>query len=132
VFYLDGIADGYVLEIGSPAASTGLLEAQYTPAGGVYLDTLAGQFVGGTQFAQTAGPIVLLPSISLSFGVLSSTYSSGQFAIDGSIGRGFGTLTQSGVATTPAVLYEVSPNKIDVMAFGTIQVDGTILWLIQN
>ncbi len=132
VFYLDRIADGYVLEIGSPAASAGVLEAQYTPAGGVYLDTLPGQFVGGTQFAQTPGPIVLIPSIGLNFGVLSSTYSSGQFGVDGSIGRGFGTLTQSGIASTPAVLYEVSPNKIDVMAFGTIQVDGTIIWLIQN
>jgi hypothetical protein len=132
VFYLDGVADGYVLEPGSPAGSTGLLEAQYMPTGGVYLDTLPGNFVGGTQFAQTPGPIVLIPSLSFSFGVLSSTYSSGQFGVDGTIGRGFGTLTQSGVASTPAVLYEVSPTKIDVMAFGTIQVDGSILWLIQN
>jgi hypothetical protein len=132
VFYLDGVADGYVLEPASPAGSTGLLEAQYAPAGGIYLDTLPGNFVGGTQFAQTPGPIVLIPSLSLSFGVLSSTYSSGQFGVDGTIGRGFGTLTQSGIATTPAVIYEVSPNKIDVMAFGTIQVDGSILWLIQN
>jgi hypothetical protein len=132
VFYLDGIADGYVVEIGSPAGSSGLLEAQYMPAGGVFLDTLQGNFVGGTQFAQVPGPIVLIPGLTLNFGLLSSTYSSGQFGVDSTIGRGFGTLTLSGVASTPAVLYEVSPTKIDVMSFGTIQVDGTTLWLIQN
>jgi len=53
--------------------------------------------------------------------------------VDSTIGRGFGTLTQSGVASTPAVLYEVfAPTRSDVMAFGTIQVDGSILWLIQT
>ena len=132
MFYLDGIADGYVVEIGSPAGNGGLLEAQYMPAGGVFLDTLQGIFVGGTQFAQVPGPIVLIPGLTLNFGLLSSTYSSGQFGVDSTIGRGFGTLTLSGVASTPAVLYEVSPTKIDVMSFGTIQVDGATLWLIRE
>jgi hypothetical protein len=132
VYYLDGIGSGYVLEHGSPAGSAGLLEAQYTPPAGVYPDTLPGLFVGGTQYPQTPGPIVLVPGLGLSFGVLSSTYSSGLFAIDTSNGRGFGSLSQSGIASTPAVMYVVSPTKLDVMAFGTIQVDGTILWIIQN
>jgi hypothetical protein len=132
VFYLDAIDDGYLVEVGSPAGSTGLLEAQYTPTGGVYPDTLSGLFVGGTQFAQTPGPIVLIPGIGLSFGVLSSTYSSGLFAIDSTNGRGFGSLSQSGIASTPAVVYVVSPNKFEVLSFGTIQVDGTILWMIQD
>ena len=132
VFYLDGVADGYVLEPGSSSGNAGLLEAQYTPSGGVYPDTLPGFFVGGTQYAQTPGPIILIPSISLSFGVLSSTYTSGLFAIDPSMGRGFGSLTQSGIVSTAASLYIVSPTKIDIMTFGTIRVDGTISWLVQN
>ena len=132
VFYLDGIADGYVIEPASPAGSTGLLEAQYTPTSGAYSDTLQGLFVGGTQFAQVPGPIVLVPSTELSFGTLSATYSSGQFAIDSTNGRGFGSLTLSGVTASPAALYQVSPTKFEIMTFGSIQVDGTLLWMIQN
>jgi hypothetical protein len=132
VFYLDGIADGYVIEQGSPAGSAGLLEAQYTPTAGVYSDTLPGLFVGGTQFAQVPGPIVLIPSVGLGFGTLSATYSSGQFAINSSNGRGFGSLSLSGVASAAAAIYEVSPTKFEIMSFGTIQADGTILWMIQN
>ncbi|HEY4972534.1 MAG TPA: hypothetical protein VII41_02935, partial [Steroidobacteraceae bacterium] len=132
VFYLDALEDGYLLEVGSPAGSTGLLEAQYAPTGGVYSDTLSGLFVGGTQFAQTPGPIVLIPGIGLSFGVLSATYSSGLFAIDTTNGRGFGSLSQSGIASTPAVVYVVSPTKFEVLSFGTIQVDGSLLWMIQD
>jgi len=132
VFYLDGIADGYVIEPGSTAGSSGLLEAQYTPTSGAYTDTLSGLFVGGTQFAQVPGPIVLVPSAGLSFGSLSSTYSSGQFAVDSTSGRGFGSLSLSGVTASPAALYQVSPTKFEIMTFGSIQVDGTILWMIQN
>lgn len=132
VFYLDGIADGYVVEQGSTAGCAGLLEAQYTPTSGVYSDTLPGLFVGGTQFAQAPGPIVLIPSVDLSFGSFSATYSSGQFAIDSANGGGFGSLSLSGVAATAAAIYEVSPTKFETMSFGTIQADGTILWMIQN
>jgi hypothetical protein len=132
VFYLDGVANGYVVEPGSNSGNAGVLEAQYTPAGGVYADTLSGTFVGGTQFAQAPGPITLVPTISLSFGVLSSTYTSGLFAIDTASGRGFGSLSQSGIAQTAAALYIVSPTKVDVMGFGTLQVDSSISWLIQN
>lgn len=132
VFYLDGIADGYVVEQGSTAGSAGLLEAQYVPAGGSYPDTLPGLFVGATQFASVPGPIVLIPGVSISFGNLSATYSSGLFAIDSTTGRGFGSLSQSGVASTDAAVYEISPTKFDLMTFGTIQVDSTILWMIQQ
>jgi hypothetical protein len=132
VFYLDGVADGYVVEQGSSSGNAGLLEAQYTPPGGTYPDTLLGFFVAGTQFAQTPGPISLVPSYTLSFGTLSGTYSSGQFDVDTATGRGFGTITQTGVETQSAALYLVTPNKMDVMTFGTITTDGAISWLIAN
>jgi hypothetical protein len=132
VFYLDGVADGYVVEQGSGSGNAGLLEAQYTPPGGTYPDTLLGFFVAGTQFAQTPGPISLVPSYTLSFGTLSGTYSSGQFDVDTATGRGFGTITQTGVETQSAALYLVTPNKMDVMTFGTITTDGAISWLIAN
>jgi hypothetical protein len=132
VLYLDGIGDGYVIELGSPSGNAGVLEAQYLPAGGAYPDTLLGYFVGGTQFVQSPGPIVLIPTVTLAFGVLSSTYTSGQFAIDPSSGRGFGSMTLSGITNSSAALYVVSPTKIDVMTFGDISTDGTILWLAQN
>ena len=132
VFYLDGTSDGYVLEQGTTSGSAGLLEAQYLPSGGVYPDTLPGFFVAGTQFAQTPGPIVLTSTIGLSFGSLSSNFTTGQFAISPANGRGFGSVSQSGLPTTAATLYLVSPTKIDLMTFGTIQVDSSISWLIQN
>ncbi len=132
VFYLDGLADGYVVETGSGSGNAGLLEAQYTPTGGVYPDTLPGLFVGGTQYAQAPGPIILASQFSLSYGELSSNYTSGQFGVDPTSGRGFGSLTESGIAATDAALYIVSPTKIDVMSFGTFRVDGSILWLIGN
>jgi hypothetical protein len=70
--------------------------------------------------------------MSLSFGQLSSNYTSGQFGVDPTSGRGFGSLTESGISSTDAALYVVSPTKVDVMTFGTFRVDGTILWLIQK
>jgi hypothetical protein len=132
VFYLDGIADGYVIELGTNSGNTGLLEAQYTPSTGSYPDTLLGFFVAGTQFAQTPGPIGTVPSYTLSYGTLSGTYSSGQFDVDNSNGRGFGTVQQTGIETQSAAMYLVSPTKIDIMTFGTITTDGAISWLIQN
>jgi hypothetical protein len=132
VFYLDGVADGYVVELGTNSGNAGLLEAQYTPPGGAYPDTLLGFFVAGTQFAQTPGPISLVPSYTLSFGTLSGTYSSGQFDVDTSTGRGFGTIQQTAVPVQSASLYLVSPTKMDIMTFGTISEDGAITWLIAN
>ncbi|HXO56169.1 MAG TPA: hypothetical protein VN866_06420, partial [Mycobacterium sp.] len=131
-FYLDGIANGYVVETGRGSGNAGFLEAQYTPTGGVYSDTLPGLFVGGTQYAQTPGPIILASQMSLSFGQISSNYTSGQFGVDPTSGRGFGSLSEAGISSTDAALYIVSPSKIDIMTFGTFRVDGTILWLIQN
>ena len=132
VFYLDGVANGYVIEQGSGSGNAGLLEAQYTPPGGTYPDTLLGFFVAGTQFAQTPGPISLVPSYTLSFGTLSGTYSSGQFDVNTATGRGFGTISQTGVETQSAALYLVTPTKMDIMTFGTITTDGAISWLIAN
>jgi hypothetical protein len=94
VFYLDGIADGYVVEQAAPPAAPACSRRSTRRPAASYPDTLLGLFVGGTQFAQTPGPIVLMPSVHLSFGTLSATYSSGQFAIDSANGRGFGSLSQ--------------------------------------
>jgi hypothetical protein len=132
VLYLDGIGDGYLIELGSPSGNAGTLETQFQPPAGNYPDTLLGYFVGGTQFVQSPGPIVLVPTITLAFGVLSSTFTTGQFAVDATSGRGFGSLSLSGITNSSAALYLVSPTKIDVMTFGDISTDGTINWLQQN
>src|SRR6185437_5040794 len=130
VFYLDGVSNGYLLEQGSGAGSSGLLELQVPPAGG-FTDTLAGDFVSGTQYAMSNGPIVLQPLAELTYGSLSSSAQSGSFAID-STGRGFGTAQLNGIATTADVLYIVSPTKVNLMNFGTPNgLNGSISWLIQ-
>ena len=131
VLYFDGIADGYLVEQGSPYGNAGLLEAQQVPAGG-FPSSLAGDYVSGTQFPQAPGPVVLVPQVSLNFGQLSSSYTSGVFSIDTNSGRGLGSLTQTGVGATPAALYMVTTDKIDMLRYATRATNGAIEWLIDN
>lgn len=131
VLYFDGVADGYVVEQGSAYGNAGLLEAQQLPVGG-FPSTLVGDYVSGTQFPQAPGPVVLVPQISLNFGQLSSSYTNGVFSIDPSSGRGIGSLTQTGVGTTPAAFYMVTTDKIDMLRYSTIATNGAIEWLIDN
>ena len=87
---------------------------------------------GGTQFAMAPGPITLNPLATVAFGTLSSNFTNATFSIDSTTGRGFGTLTQTGIGIQPAAVYIVSPTKLDVLRFGTRGVDSNIDWMIQN
>jgi hypothetical protein len=138
VLYFDGVADGYILEQGGAYGNAGLLEAQQVPAAG-FPQTLpggyglgTGDFISGTQFPQSPGPVVLVPQISFSYGQLTSAYTNGQFAIDPNSGRGLGSLTQSAVGTTPAAFYMVTGDKIDLLRYATRSTNGTIDWIIDN
>jgi hypothetical protein len=139
VFYLDGAANGYIVEPGSTAGSAGLLEAQavgplqaQSVPPGSFPDTLAGEFVAGTQYPQTQGPVSLLPLVQLAYGAISSNFYQGTFAIDPTTGRGFGTVIQQGLPETADVVYEVSPTKLDVMNFATPNgTNASIMWLVQ-
>jgi hypothetical protein len=137
-FYLDGIADGYIVQQGSLTGSGGFLEAQFQgpypipPAQGIFPDTLPNNFVGFTKYPQSHGPIGLETTLSLAYGTLSSNETNGNFAIDPTIGRGLGSITESGIGANPAVLYVVSPTKVDILRFGTRQIDGSIDFLVQN
>jgi hypothetical protein len=138
VFYLDGAADGYVLEQGSSSGNAGMLEAQSGPI----TDTINGAFVLGTQFAASRSPISLIPAVTFNYGALSSSYASGTFALDATSGRGLGTWTQTSVGTTAAVIYLVRhcdptvgtcdpnlPDKINMLRFGARGLDPSIEWL---
>jgi len=137
-FYLDGTSNGYIVEQGSAAGSAGLLEAQFQgpypspPPTGIFPPTLPNAFVSGTAYPQAPGPISLEPLIYLNFDALSSSFLNGSFAIDPTSGRGLGTIVQSGVGTTAAALYIVSPSKMDMLRFGTRAIDGTIEFMIQD
>jgi putative Ig domain-containing protein len=137
-FYLDGIADGYIVEQTGVAGSAGFLEAQFQgpypipPAQGTFPDTLPDNFAGYTAYPQSHGPIGLETALTLNYGALSSSETNGSFAIDPTTGRGLGSLTESGIGSTPAVLYVVSPTKVDIMRFGTRALDGSIDFLVQN
>ncbi len=136
--YLDGIADGYIVEQTGTAGSAGFLEAQFqgpypiAPAQGVFPDTLPDNFVGYTAYPQSHGPIGLEPAMTLNYGALSSSETNGSFAIDPNLGRGIGSITETGIGSSPAVLYVVSPTKVDIMRFGTRALDGSIDFLVQN
>ncbi len=131
VIYFDGLADGYLVEVGSASGNAGLLEAQSVPVGG-FSATLPGVFIGSTQYAQAPGPIILIPQLSLSYGSLSGTYASGTFAIDPSSGRGLGAITETGIGSLASAFYIVSPTKIDLLQYSTRATNGAILWLVQN
>jgi hypothetical protein len=137
-FYLDGTADGYLVQQGSTAGGAGFLEAQFQgpfaspPASGVFPDTLANEFVDVTAYPQSHGPVSLESAIVLNYGSLTSNFTNGTFSIDPTTGRGVGTLTTSAVGSAPAALYIVSPTKIDVLNFGTRALDGSIDFLTQN
>jgi hypothetical protein len=137
-FYLDGTANGYVVETGSGYGSAGLLEAQFQgpyaspPPTGIFPPTLPNAFVSVTAFPQSSGPISLEPLIYLNYDALASSYLNGSFAIDPTNGRGLGTVTESGVGTTSAALYIVSPSKMDMLRFGARAIDGTIEFMTQN
>lgn len=126
VLYLDGAANGYVVEKGSSVGSAGLLEAQVV---GPYPNTLPGLFVNGTQFAQDVAPMLLLPSVNISAGSLSASNGSGFFAMDPATGRGIGTFTPTGSLTTVVVLYEVGPSKVVTMRLGISNRSAVIDWL---
>ena len=137
-FYLDGIANGYIVEQTGVSGSAGFLEAQFQgpyplpPAQGIFPDTLPNNFVGYTAYPQSHGPISLEPTLQLNYGALSSSETNGSFAIDATTGRGLGSITETGIGSTPAVLYLVSPTKVDIMGFGTRALDGSINFLVQN
>jgi hypothetical protein len=137
-FYLDGIGSGYLVEHTSTAGSAGFLEAQsqgpyeYATSSGPFPATLANSFVSGTAFPQSTGPITLNALLYLNFDALSSNFVNGSFAIDPTIGRGLGTVTESGVGTLPAALYIVSPTRMEMLRFGNRALDGTIETMIQN
>jgi hypothetical protein len=124
--YLDGPANGYVVEKGSSFGSAGLLEAQVP---GPYTNTLPGLFVSGTQFAQDVAPMLLLPSVHIASGAVSSSNGSGFYAIDPATGRGVGTFTATGSLTTVSTLYVIGPNKIATLRMGAINRSAVIDWM---
>jgi hypothetical protein len=137
VYYLDGISDGYIIETGSTTGNAGFLEAQYSPpvaSDGTtpYPDTFATFYAGGTQFPQAAGPVILMPLVSLNDGTLTSTYTTGTFAINPVDGRGLGTMTDTGVGEADAVIYVVTPDKLDVLRFSYRSIDASLEWFTDD
>jgi hypothetical protein len=137
-FYLDGTADGYLVEHTSGTNSAGFLEAQsqgpyeYANSSGPFPATLANGFVSYTAYPMSSGPITLNSLLYLNYDSMSSNFVNGSFAIDPTIGRGLGTVTESGVGTNSASLYIVSPTRMEMLRFGTRAIDGTIETMIQN
>jgi hypothetical protein len=128
VGYLDAAANGYLIETDTANANNnaGLLETQ---PGGNFTNTLPGQFLNGTQFPVSPGPISTLPSVVVSNGVLSATYGTGYFYVDPDTGRGAGTFTATVIGTDAMVLYELDPTRIRILRFGNTARDATIDWL---
>ncbi|MFO1399878.1 MAG: putative Ig domain-containing protein [Steroidobacteraceae bacterium] len=124
--YLDGAANGYVVEKGSATGNAGLLEAQ---SAGPFDAALPGIFVFGTQYGQSPGPMTLAPIISFSSGIMSGSYVTGYYSLSASSGRGTGTLSISGQGTASMVLYVVRPERVLALQFGASNRSGTLNWV---
>lgn len=127
--YLDGVANGYVIEHGSTVGSAGLLEAQ---SAGPFSNTIPGFFVSGTQFPQDVAPMLLLPSVNLANGGLSSTAGNGFYSLDSVTGRAIGTISVSGSGQALFVLYVVGPNKLVTFRSGSQNRSAVMDWLGAN
>jgi hypothetical protein len=125
--YLDGLSNGYVVEHGSPVGTAGVLEFQ---SAGPFDNTIPGLFVSGTQFAQDAGPVLLIPQVRIAYGTL-STSSNGQanLAFDALTGRAFGQFAAPGEAVGIITLYPVNPTHIVILRQGYINRSAAIEWL---
>ena len=127
--YLDGTANGYVVEHSGTAGGAGLLEAQ-TP--GPFTSSVPGFFVSGTQYPEDVAPIVLLPAVNISNGTLSSTNASGYYVLDTVTGRGLGYITVTGSAGAPFVMYEVGPNRVVTFRPGALNHSAVMDWIDAN
>jgi hypothetical protein len=125
--YLDGTANGYVIERGSGAGNAGLLEAQMS---GPFSKSVPGLFVFGTQFPQSSSPLLLLPAVYVSNYSITASNAQGSFAINSATGRYTGSLTVSGSASEVIVMYVVQPSKIVLMRFGSNNRNGALNWLV--
>jgi hypothetical protein len=123
--YLDAASNGYVIERGATSGAAGMLEAQMAAP---YPRTLPGQFVSGTQFAQSGSPLVTAPSNFISSSSITSGTTSGFAAINTTSGRGIGSLSTSGLASTNFAFYIVQPNKAVLLRFGNANQNPTIDW----
>jgi hypothetical protein len=113
VIYLDDISNGYIIENGSSSGNAGQVFAQIPQP---YPSTIDGAYIGGSPFQPSAGPLSLLPQTEMTGGVVGSEYANGQFAIDSTTGRGFGTFQVTGdqslLATDYAVMYLLQNNPV--------------------
>ncbi len=126
VLYLDGPANGYVVEPDSTVGSAGLLEAQ---SGAPFDADLTGLFVGGTQYPEDSYPVVTLPAVHFAGESFTANYASGFYSLDVNAGRGVGTLNTSGNPITAMALYIVRPDKVLTLQMATQYSNGSITWL---
>lgn len=127
--YLDGPANGYVVEHSAIAGSAGLLEAQ---AAGPFTSSVPGFFVSGTQYPQDVAPMVLLPSVDIANGTLSASNASAFYVLDAATGRALGRINLTGSGNALFVMYEVGPNRLVTFRQGVLNRSGVMDWLDAN
>ncbi len=129
VIYLDGTANGYVVEHSGTAGGAGLLEAQ---AAGPFTSSVPGFFVSGTQYPEDVAPMVLLPAVNIANGTFSATNASGYYVLDTLTGRALGYVSVTGSAGAPFVLYEVGPNRVVTFRPGALNHSAVMDWIDAN
>ena len=72
--------------------------------------------------------MVLLPAVHFSGGSFSASQGSGYYAMDAATGRGLGTISITGLGSAIFVVYQVAPDRVRTMRFGTISRSGTVEW----
>ncbi len=128
--YLDGTANGYVVEHSGTVGSAGLLEAQ---AAGPFSTSVPGFFVSGTQYPEDVAPMVLLPYANLANGSFTGSGGSGGFyVVDTATGRALGIVSVSGSSNAASVLYVVGPNRLVTFRQGVVNRSAVMDWIDAN
>lgn len=115
VVYLDGVANGYVVETQGTKIAFGLLEAQ---VGGPFTTFAGGDYVVSTQFGTQESALTLLAAARVGSTSLSSSAASAAYTLDTATGRAVGDAGSAAFGGLGVRLYVVDANRLRIMGDG--------------
>lgn len=129
VVYLDGVANGYVVETQGTKVGFGLLERQ---SGAPFTTFAGGTYVVSTQFGSQESALTLLSAAGVSGASLSASATSASFTLDTATGRATGNAGSAAFGGLGVIVYVVDANRLRIMGDGRSSTGGTgtaISWI---
>jgi hypothetical protein len=129
VVYLDGVANGYVVETQGTKVGFGLLERQ---TGAPFTTFAGGTYVVSTQFGSQESALTLLSAANVTGASLSASATSASFNLDTATGRATGNAGSAAFGGLGVIVYVVDANRLRIMGDGRSTTGGTgtaISWI---